>query len=830
MLLHGKLLRSFILRPLRADPARTALTVLAVALGVGVVVAIDLAGAAAAGSFQSSLETLLGRTDFEITANGGVNEAWIGRLAALDRNARYAPVIESQIVLDGVGAVALYGVDLLAQSNNKTSGAELGAVADPDAAVVVSSALAARLGLAVGSRVSSFQVAAIVSAKNAEFLLLDIAAAQKALGMYARLDRIDVTLSPGESAAGLERDMRALLPLSYTIGKSGTRGEETQKMLRAFRWNLRVLSFISLVVGAFLIYNTISVSVVRRRPEVGVLRALGAGRTTVLWLFLSEALLFGLAGSAAGLALGRVLAEGATGLIAQTVNALYTSSRPAAIALSWETAAMGLIAGTAVALLSALAPAREAMQVEPVEAMGRGAHEHVARIRWRRDLAWGGVLAVAAVACSFAGPVDGKPFFGYAAALLSIGAAAMSTPALVLAVTGMSRALVRRCFGAEGMLAARSLAASLARTSVVVAALATGIAMMASVGIMVGSFRETVLVWLDAQLRADLYIRPAGRAGAGQFPPLAPELAGIVALVDGVEAVDVFHGLEIRYRGERATLGAGESEIIRRFGRLRFLDGDRDAILRSLQGADRALVSEPFSNRHRVKVGDSITIALGDREAKFTVAGIYYEYSSERGFVILDRATLLKYLPDLPPTNLAVYLRQGADVGSVSAAIQARAAGKNIAIARNASLRRDAVVIFDRTFAITYALEAVAILIAVLGAANSLLALVLDRRRELGLLRFLGASPRQIMRMIVLEAGFLGVLANLVGAALGFALSFLLIYVVNKQSFGWTIQFHPPLGLLASALGLVLCATVAAGVYPARVAARLRPIEAIHEE
>ena len=826
--MNGKLLSSFILRPLRADPARTALTAFAVALGVGVVVAIDLAGAAAAGSFQSSLETLLGRTDFEITANGGVNEAWIGRLASLDRNARYAPIIESQIVIDGVGTVALYGVDLLAQDKLSFQGPA--APADPDQAAVVSSALAARVGLAEGSRIGAFEVAAVVPAKDAEFLLLDVAAAQKALGIYGRLDRIDVTLSPGESEEKVEREMRALLPPSYTIAKAGTRGEETRKMLRAFRWNLRVLSFISLVVGAFLIYNTISVSVVRRRPEIGVLRALGAGRRSVLWLFLSEALIFGLVGSTAGLGLGRVLAEGVTGLIALSVNALYTSSRPAAIGLGWETAAMGLFAGTLVSLLSALAPAREAMRVEPVEAMGRGAHEHAARIRWRRDLAWGGVLAAAAVSCSFAGPVDGKPFFGYLAALLSIGAAAMCAPALVLAVTGLSGAAVRRFLGAEGMLASRSLAASLSRTSVVVGALATGIAMMASVGIMVGSFRETVLVWLDSQLRADLYIRPAGRSGAGQFPPLAPALPGLVAQVDGVEAVDVFHGLEIRYRGERATLGAGEAEIVRRLGRLRFLDGDRDAILRSLQGADRALVSEPFSNRHHVRVGDSITIPLGDREASFTVAGIYYEYSSERGFVILDRATLLKYLPDQPSTNLAVYLRPGADPATVSAGIQTVAADQMVAIARNASLRRDAVVIFDRTFAITYALEAVAILIAILGAANSLLALVLDRRRELGLLRFLGASPRQIMRMIVLEAGFLGVLANLLGAGLGFALSFLLIYVVNKQSFGWTIQFHPPLGLLGAALALVLCATVGAGVYPARAASRLRPIEAIREE
>jgi putative ABC transport system permease protein len=213
-----------------------------------------------------------------------------------------------------------------------------------------------------------------------------------------------------------------------------------------------------------------------------------------------------------------------------------------------------------------------------------------------------------------------------------------------------------------------------------------------------------------------------------------------------------------------------------------------------------------------------------------TVVGIYYDYATSQGLVILDRSTLLRYLPAAPPTNVAIYLRPGVDAAAVQHDLQRRLAGYRVSIALNSALRRDAMAVFDRTFSITYALEAVAVVVAMLGAANSLLALVLDRRREMGLLRYLGGSGAQIRRMVLLEAGFIGLLGTLVGLALGFVLSLLLIFVVNKQSFGWTIQFHPPVELLAGALLLIWCATVVAGLYPARVASRLNPIEVIHDE
>ena len=812
-----KLLRTLILRPLRRDWLRTVLTVGAVALGVAVVVAVDLAGDAATGSFRSSLETLGGRIDLEVVANGGIDEAWIGRLASLPVHARFVPLIETQVNVGAAGSVPLYGLDFA------------GAPAD---IAVVSSALARRLGIGLHSLLTlpfgQFRVERLADADPNEFVAIDIARAEHALGRYGRLDRIEISIGSGENPDQVEAAVRKLLPPAYVIERPGAHSEENQKMLRAFRWNLRVLSYISLLVGAFLIYNTISISVVRRRAEIGILRAMGASRAALLGLFLAEALVLGLAGAVAGVAFGRVLAGGTVGLIAATVNALYTTSRPAPVELTAVEVWVGMVAGMATAFFSALAPAREAMQVAPAEAMSRGAHEHHVRLQWKRHLAWSVLLAILAAAASQAAPIGGAPVGGYLSAFLSVFAAAFAAPTVVLAVNRATRFMLKR--RAATLLAGRSLAASLSRSSVVVAALATAIAMVASVGIMVGSFRETVTLWLDTQLRADLYIRPAGGA-TGQYPPLAPRVPTILADVPHVGAIDLFRALEFHYHGDRVTLGGSNLDIVRRYGRLRFLPGeDRDAILRSLPGRDRAIVSEPFANRHGVQAGDRLVLPLGPRNVTVTVAGIYYEYSSSQGFVLLDESTLLGYLPGQPPTNAAVYLEPGADPVAAQHLIQRRASGLGILVAPNAELRRNAILVFDRTFAITWALEAVALSVAMLGAANSLLALVLDRRRELGLLRYLGASPGQLRGMILTEAGMLGALASLVGLTLGFALSLLLIFVVNKQSFGWTIQFHPPVTLLAGALLLVWCVTVLAGLYPARVAARLDPIDVIHEE
>lgn len=834
-----------VLRPLRREPLRTLLTILAVALGVAVVVAIDLAGQAAAGSFHSSLESLAGKSDLQLSATGGLDQNLLGRLVQLPQAFDFSPRIADFASIDGKGeAYPFIGIDLIGhpgdqkfeQGGLNREASEL----DSTNEVWVGQQLGLRVGqqvrLLINDRMHLFTVRGVLQRHKGEVgadtaIVADIGLAQQVTGKLGKLDDIDVRIPPGRSFAYWEQYLRNQLPRSVSIDTEGSRTDDNRKMLAAFRWNLHVLSYIALVVGAFLIYNTISVSVVRRRNEIGVVRALGMTRDAVTFGFLFEALFYGILGSLIGLALGRIMAIGAVQLVGNTVQSLYVSSQPAPVEFTPGGIIAGLAIGIGISVLAALAPAIEAARVPPVEAMARGREEYVTHVRSRRT-AWLAILLFAAAAgCSQLPPVNRQPIFAYVAAMLLVGGTALVIPNLITATAAVTTRVVSKLFGVEALLALRGLRAAIGRTSVMTAALATAIAMTASVGIMVGSFRETVWLWMDNQLKADFYLRPAGSSAADRHPTLSPNIADAIENLPGVAAVDRFRVYPIFYEGLPASLGGGETSKQQASAATRFLPGeDRTAILETLPTGDYAIVSEPFANKHHIRVGSKVHLSLGGAERDFSVLGIYYDYSTERGYIVLDRHTLLKYLPDPAASNLAVYLKPNANEEVVRRGIDHVIAGRAVLVFTNRKLRADAIAIFDRSFRITYALEAVAVIVAVLGIAGALLALVIDRRREFALLRFLGAAQGQVRRIILCEAGLLGLLATAVGLALGTVLSLILIFVINKQSFGWTIQFHWPLALLASALAGIYVATVLAGLYPARTAMRMNPIEVIHEE
>jgi putative ABC transport system permease protein len=840
------------MRPLFREPVRTSLTILAIALGVAVVLAIDLAGGAATGSFRSSLETLAGDNDLEVTASGGIPEAVVGTLDTLPYPIRVSPRIEDYAVIaETKKSLPLIGLDLVAEASAyaqsespriaelrplNASGNVFEHLGDAGSIWVGSSAgykSGDRVELLINDRVSNYTVRGVYpdSNGNESAIVMDLATAQQALARYGRVDRILLKVPESPSLEDWQQRLRAVLPAGVEVRPQGSGTNENRRMLAAFRWNLRLLSYISLVVGAFLIYNTISVSVVRRRPEIGIVRALGASRGVILSAFVGEAACFGLAGALLGLPLGRFMATGAVRLMAVTVESLYISSRPGSIELSAASVVLALLIGVGVAVASAYSPAREASQVSPVEAMARGRREYDVRVHKGRDFWLALGLGLAAVVASRAPAIVGKPFFGYLAAILLVAASALAMPAFVAALTSGSSKFLGKVLGVESLLASRSLAASLRRTSVLVGALSTAIAMMTAVGIMVGSFRQTVMIWMEDQLPADLYLRPAGSAAADRHPTISTGLAEELAKLPGVAAVERLRIYEISFEGMPASLASADLNVLRSYHDSDFFSGrPREQVLAELRDSNAVVVSEPFTYKHHKKAGDSLTLSLGETKAAFRIVDVYYDYSSERGSILMDRNTMLRYLPDPATSNLAIYISPDANAETVRSAIEKAAAGHRVLLFSNRDLRAEAIRIFDRTFAITYALEAVAVVVAVMGIAGALLALVIDRRRELGLLRFLGAATGQVRKLILVEAGLLGLLANFAGIALGFALSLVLIYVINKQSFGWTIRFHWPVQILLGALTVVYLATVLAALYPARVAVRLNPLEVVHEE
>ena len=838
------LLHRLIGRPLLAEPARTVLTVLAVALGVAVIVAIDLAGEASAGSFRSSMETLQGQADYEIHQVGGVPEELFGKLSALPEALHFSARIEGFAVLPVSGErVPVFGVDLLGDPMlDDWNGLPVRGVADflDSQAVWVSASLGMargdRIDLLLNDRTERFSVQGVLQESAfgdtsiASLVLMDLALAQRVFDRAGRLDRIYVEVPPGD-----DRDWTKFfdkqLPPSAVLSPSGIRTRQSRKMLQAFRWNLRVLSYIALIVGAFLIYNTVSVSVVRRRPQIGIVRALGASGRMVRLAFLAEGFFLGGLGTALGLPIGRLLAVVAVEAMGQTVQALYVSSTPGPIAIRFWTVGVSVCAGVGVSLASAWWPAREAASVPPTEAMARARLEYDAAARKGVAAKRAAVCAALAAGLCLLPPWGRIPFAGYLAALGFIASAAMLVPqvtASALRVAAGPRAI--RLDVAAGV-AMRSLSASLRRTSVMVAALSTATAMMVSVGIMVGSFRETVILWMDNRLRADLYVRPEGRSATGDAPTLDEQAAQQIESLRQVDAVDRYRAYAISYGGLPATLAMGDVRIHGNRSRMRFLDGPQAHVIwERLTSGNRLIVSEPFSQKHDIHVGATIKLPIGGAGEEFEVAGVFYDYSGEQGHLIGDRTILLQYLPDTRLTSLAVYLEPGVDPENARLNVARALAGRNLQVVPNRRLREGAITVFDRTFAITYALEAVAVVVAILGMAGALLTLVIDRRAELGVLRVLGASREQIRRLVLTQAGMLGLISTAIGSLLGGALSLVLIKVINKQSFGWTIQFHWPVGFLIAALGLICAASLASGIYPARIAASRDPIEVLHEE
>jgi putative ABC transport system permease protein len=833
-----------IVRPLFREPVRTSLTLFAIALGVAVVLAIDLAGTAAAGSFRSSMETLAGDNDLEVVTAGGVPENVVGTLEALPYPLRITPRIEDYaVVAQTKQTLPLIGLDLVAEASRGRASSSFAGdggawqyLAAKDS-IWVGESLGRKSGetmaLLVNDQIATYTVRGVFRDSNdgTSAIVMDISAAQHALKRFGRVDRILIQVPQSPNLEEWQQRLGHALPAGVQVRAAGAGTNENRRMLAAFRWNLRLLSYIALIVGAFLIYNTISVSVVRRRAEIGIVRALGASRALVLAAFVGEAACFGILGALIGMPLGRLMAGGAVQLMGATVEALYVSSRPGIIALTPVPALLAVLVGVGVAVASAYSPAREASFVPPIEAMAHGRREYTARVHKTRDVWIALALGLAAAAASRFPAIGGKPLFGYFASLLLICASAFAMPALVHAIAAAASRVLNRVLGVEALLASRSISSSLRRTSVLVGALSTAIAMMTAVGIMVGSFRETVLLWMGDQLPADLYMRPAGNPAADRHPTISVELTEKIAALPGVAAIDRLREYEISYEGMPAGLGSIELNVLRSYHNADFLSGRRtNDVLAELRDSDAVLVSEPFANKHHLHAGDSITLSLGGEHTSFQVADVYYDYSSERGSILMDRNVMLRYLPDPAASNLAIYVAPNAHIEDVRAGIERAAAGHRVVMFTNRDLRGEALRIFDRTFAITYALEAIAVLVAVMGVAGALLALVIDRRRELGLLRFLGAASGQIRKLIVIEAGLIGLFADLAGIVLGFALSLILIYVINKQSFGWTIRFHWPVAVLLGALTVVYAATVLAGLYPARVAVRLNPVEVVHEE
>lgn len=834
-----------------ANKLRSGVTVLAVALGVAIALSVDLANTTAVASFASSVNIISNHINVQVLGVGrGFDERTILRVqnvpGVLDAN----PAIEDSLTVGARAGDAfsgeilrVLGVDLLRPVPGSS-----GSLSTPDPWVLVnghgaliSARVAAKYHWRPGSIVSALagdrnvelRVAAIlppsVAGVDSSVVFVDIATAQEIFSKIGRLDRIDCVVDPAQLATTIAA-VRRVLPPGVRAIEPKVRTGEIQRMLRSFELNLAALSYIALLVGMYLIYNTVAISVVQRRPEIGTLRALGVKRGQILRTFLAEGALFGVVGSLLGLLIGSVLATFSVAAVSRTVDTLYVASHADQVVYDPAVLLKAFLIGVAAAVAAALVPALEAARTPPAITMRAQGYERRLTGLVPRAAIFGLGLLLLGWACTPLPPVGDVPLFGYAAGLLIIFAGSLFAPLLIAGLARVARAvLVSR--SAAGEIAAANLGSSPVRNSVAVASLMIAIAMTVAVAILIGSFRTTVVAWANDTLKADVFVRPMGLGDASSDATFSPGVARTIARLPGVRSIDVIREISIPFRGRITGLAAtnlanfASRRTVRFIGRV-----DRDVLQRGLPDSGNVLISEPFATKFSLDTGDRFALDTPSGMTTLSVAAVYNDYSSDAGVVLMDLATFRRLYHDSALTSLAVYARPGVDLGALRNAIERSVLPLRVDTQTTRELRALVIAIFDRTFAITYALYVISITIAVLGVVSTLFALVLERRREIGLLRYLGLRTREVRRMVYFEAAFIGLLGGISGVVVGVLLALLLIFVINRQAFGWLIELHMPWDFLGEAIVLVVMAALVAGIYPAGVAARIRTSEAVRAE
>ena len=822
----------------RHHPWRQAAALLAVTLGVALAFSVQLINQSALGEFSAAVRSINGEPDFELRGQrGGFDEALYARVAQHPDIALASPVVEveTQALTNGNQGAArrvplrVLGIDALvaaplspallpklSERNAATEPDRLG-LFDPDA-VALNAAARLRLGSSEALRlqtpngIAALRVHGSVAAGGPPLAVMDIAGAQVQFGMLGRLSRIDVRLKPGADREQVVASLH-LQDFAAQGVRATTPDEATQRVSnvsRAYRVNLTVLALVALFTGAFLVFSILSLSVAQRQPQFALLGVLGLSAAQRLRLVLAESALLGLAGSVLGLALGTALAAAALKLLAGDLGGGYFPGVAPALHFSVPAALAYGALGVAAALVGGWLPAREAQRLAPAQALkGLGDSSGSARTPWL-----GPMLIAVSLALLFVPPVFDMPLAAYlSVALLLLGGIVCVPGGVGLLLRGI--APPRQ---ALALLAVERARQQRQTATVAVAGVVASLALSVALTVMVASFRDSITTWLDTVLPADLYARAGASTGGSDVITLAPGWVRDAAGVDGVARIETLRVSSVQIDPAQpavALIARPLSDPARSLP----LVGELAALP---EGETAAYVSEAMVTLYGAASGTRLMLPLpnGERAAVF-VRGVWRDYARQHGAVVLATDDWQRLTGDTRINDLALWLRPDADVAAVQQQLRASAArhdmdGELIEFASASEIRAISLRVFDRSFAVTYWLQGVAIAIGLFGIAASFSAQVLARRKEFGLLAHLGLTRRQVLTVVTAEGAVWTAAGALLGLALGIAVSVVLVKVVNPQSFHWTMDLLLPWARLA-----VLCAAViAAGTLTAGLAAR----------
>ena len=846
----ARIILLLIVEHLRHRPMRALLTLLGVAIGVSAWLAIRVVNGEVYQSFEQSVESVVGQASITIFGGPEGLDEQILQIVQEHPGVRVAnPVLKIEGEIQG-GSLSgrpllVWGVDILEHGKDWDVRGSTGAFQQDDweqlfspTTVFVEEELAKSLGLHQGGTLSvkvkgdvhDLVVGRVLESSGLQGgvqqqVLMDIAAAQWLFGWVGRLHHVAIVLEPDVAVSPFIQELQSVLPEDIHVRQASRRNRQVESMLRAFQMNLTMLSGISLLVGIFLVYNTTAFSVVHHRQEIGILRSLGMERKSITMLFLLEAGVLGGAGGLLGCWLGVVLAGWLTVVIGQNVGELYGLTSLLAMPIPFHMLVEAMSLGIGISLLGALRPAWEASTMAPVQALAVG-QSQADELYSATESMW--VILAAMIGAGMLSQmpsVHGIPVGGYMAAFCLLMGGAAAGPVLSQWFSRWSQRRLGNRVGLIPALAAEQMGRNPRRTSVTMAAIVVGLAILVGVGIMIQSFRQTVELWIEQTLMADIIIAPTSWLGeqdaSGKNQGLPRKLVKQVLEIPGIEAVDPYRETSVKTSGKTVGLVSRNMRLHAERSQYLFLQGESSEVLSQVVDNHGVIISEVLAERLGLGVGAHLPLETPAGEKKFLVKGIFFDYATDGGKVVMDHALFAEIWGEKDATVFAVYLEKGQALSAVRREIEARLENERpIVTISNGELKREILEIFDRTFRVTYVLELIALSVAVLGIMNTLLTGILERRRELATLRALGASGRQIQGLILWESLYLAGLGAVVGIAVGMALSVVLIKVINKQSFGWTIQYALAWETIGMALLVALAAALIGAWAPARWASR----------
>ncbi|MDT7043466.1 FtsX-like permease family protein [Candidatus Nitronereus thalassa] len=827
-------------------PLRTGLTVFGVGIGVSAAIAMSVANEEVFRSFETTVTSVVGTATIHITATEGLlDELVVIPVRKHQAVESASPVINlsAKVLLSennpqsfriqAVDVLEWLSADTLEFSSTDAEDSSLDYLLNPDVLFLhqdtaerLNLNVGDSLNLEVGSRRYEVTLGGVFVATNPgqtwdSFAIMDIAAAQMLFDLVGFVDRYDLKTQHHAPVQEIIQDLQRTLGPTISVGRPAQRNQQVERMLRSFQLNLTTLSMVGLFVGVFLVYNAVGFSVVQYRREIGILRALGMYRRQIAWLFLGEAAVVGLLGGAGGTALGVVFAKLLVVLESETVSELYTSVPVGAVEMTPALMAGGCVLGLGLAILGALGPCWEASHTEPARALAPGQYEDTRQNRYGLFTSLAVALFLVAFGLSMLPPVDGIPVYGYAAAFCLLLACTCLAPLCIQALRGIMSLPFKSALGLSAHLAADQIIRTPGRNSMTLSALMVGIAIMVGVGVMVQSFRTTVETWIDQTMMADLLITPqldvleASQAGKeAHFPE---EILKAASALPGVVAVDPYRQVRIQVGETTVILVARDFRVHADRSQYLFVGGDSDTRLQEALKQNGVIVSEVLARRLNVEVGESLQLPTSQGSHGFPVVGIFYDYATDGGKVVMDRALYEEHWGDASASVLAIYKDPQTTSNELRTQLNSALTPlMPITIIGNQELREEILEIFDRTFRVTHGLELIAVLVGLLGIANTLLTAIVERQREFATFRALGAGVRQIQGMVFWESLILGAIGAILGLLAGLLLAALLIFVINKQSFGWTIQFVVSPSILLGAVTVAALAAIAAAYLPAR--------------